>query len=104
MVKTALPVASEPTPPTSESAGLPTPFAPWHDWHFATYTDSPCFTDPLPAGSPAPLGGMLMSHAATSCAVATRPRPGPEAGVVGAEAELAQAATNADTPITARVL
>src|SRR5436190_17697004 len=44
--------------------------------HFAAYTASPCFGVPLPGGRPTPSGPMLMSHAAISSGVATRPRFG----------------------------
>src|SRR5687767_9421944 len=56
------------------------------------YTASPCFAVPLPAGKPTPLGGILMSHAATSCAVATRPRLGPVVGTGDPLSVVAQAA------------
>jgi hypothetical protein len=59
------------------------------------YTVSPCFAVPLPAGKPAPLGGMLMSQAATSCAVAGRPKLGPVVGAGDPLSVVAQAASNA---------
>src|SRR5688572_27758950 len=88
-------------PPTSRSAGLPAPFAAWQARHFATYTASPCLTVPLPAGSPAPLGGMLMSHAAISCGVASRPRPGPAGRLDGPVVEVAQASTRVASTMAA---
>src|SRR5262245_46770729 len=90
-------------PPTRGSAGLPVPLAPWHDWHFTTYTDSPCFTEPVPAGNPAPLGGMLISHAAISCVLASRPSPGP-ADRVGATPLVAHDTSRGSAPIVAQIL
>src|SRR5215471_1748642 len=67
---------SEPWPPTKRSFGVPAPFSPWHAWHFAMYTASPCFTVPLPGGRPAPSGPMLMSQEARSSGEIGLPRLG----------------------------
>src|SRR5437870_5757989 len=69
-------LASVPMPPASGSAGLPTPFAPWQARHFCSYTFTPWRALPLPPGSPAPLGGMLISQRATSSALTLSPRAG----------------------------
>src|SRR6266446_1598647 len=67
---------SEPWPPTRRSFGVPAPFSPWQAWHFAPNTASPCLTVPLPGGSPAPSGPMLMSQEARSSAEIGLPRLG----------------------------
>src|SRR5215471_1039476 len=67
---------SEPWPPTKRSFGVPAPFSPWHAWHFAANTASPCFTVPLPGGRTAPSGPMLMSQDARSSGEIGLPRLG----------------------------
>src|SRR6267378_2734117 len=67
---------SEPWPPTRRSFGVPAPFSPCQAWHFAMNTASPCLTVPLPDGSPAPSGPMLMSQEARSSTEIALPRLG----------------------------
>src|SRR5215468_3805000 len=67
---------SEPWPPTRRSFGVPAPFSPWQAWHFAANTASPCLTVPLPGGSPAPSGPILISQEARSSGETGLPRLG----------------------------
>src|SRR5260370_22614429 len=60
--------------------------------HFCSYTCSPWRALPPPLGSPAPLGGMLMSQRAISSALTAAPNAG---GLPGAGCRLAQAASAA---------
>src|SRR5215471_465078 len=56
---------------------------------------APCSGVPLPGGSPAPSGGMLMSHGAISAAVAERPRPGVSCAMLGTKAVKARSVVTA---------
>src|SRR5215813_1587913 len=66
---------------------------------------APCAGVPRPVGRPAPSGGMLTSHAATSAAVASRPSPGPGVSLIMAAglAHPASATTQMATPMRLRV-
>src|SRR4051812_41149391 len=67
-------LASVPMPPIRRSPlGVPSALAPWQAAHFAAKTCAPCATDPEPAGSPLPSGGMLISAFVSSSGVAGRP-------------------------------
>src|SRR5437868_6504265 len=87
-------------PPASASAGLPAPLAPWHAWHFCSYTAAPARAVPLPFGSPAPFGGMLMSQRAISAAETVSPSAGPFAGGVARWAAHAATSTSAAAAAT----
>src|SRR5215813_4171863 len=63
---------------------------------------APCAAVPLPGGRPAPSGGMLTSHAATSAGVAVRPRPGVSVTTAGL-AQPARVATQMPTATRLRV-
>src|SRR5205085_9799314 len=87
-------------PPASASAGLPAPLAPWHAWHFCSYTAAPARAVPLPFGSPAPFGGMLMSQRAISAADTVSPSAAPFAGGVARWAAHAATGTSAAAAAT----
>src|SRR5271163_3442844 len=55
----------------------PLPPSPWHSAHWSAKTEAPRSDVPLPAGKPAPLGSMSMSHAAKSAGLIGFPSFGP---------------------------
>src|SRR5436190_11057876 len=90
-------------PPASASAGLPAPLAPWHAWHFCSYTAAPVRAVPLPLGKPAPLGGMLMSQRAISACATGSPSAGPFGCVARSLAQLVSSRTAATAAMRSRV-
>src|SRR5690242_576355 len=76
MVRTGVPLASVPWPPTRRSFGWPAPLAPWHAWHFCSNTAAPVTAVPRPGGSPTPSGPTLISQPAICSGFASTPRFG----------------------------
>src|SRR5215211_4440217 len=71
-------------PPTSGGAVPPSPFAPWHFAPRRAKSSSPCWTLPLPGGSPVPSGLTSMSQPAICSAPAGSPKPNRASGVLTA--------------------
>src|SRR3954470_20961826 len=69
-------------PPTRGGAwSVPSPLAPWHLAPRRVKISSPCWTVPLPGGSPAPSGAMSMSQPAICSGLAGWPKPNRVSGV-----------------------
>src|SRR5215216_6248577 len=68
-------------PPASGGAAPPSPLAPWHPAPKRAKSSSPCWTVPLPGGSPVPSAATSMSHPAICSGVAGLPKPNCPSGV-----------------------
>src|SRR3954453_23448833 len=69
-------------PPTKGGTpSPPSPFAPWHLAPRRVKISSPCWTVPLPGGSPVPSAATSMSQPAICSGVAGLPKPNGPLGV-----------------------